>query len=129
MRGTGRLVVRALSSGLLVVVMNASPQAQVPAPTAVPGFYAGLDKDAVAVKRGEAAFFRDCSFCHLPRIRKAGPLASPGPNLSGLLKDADKAREDRARQFIMTGSDRMPAWRYSLKPAEIDDLITYMRTQ
>lgn len=109
--------------------MNAAPQAQVPAPTAVPGFYAGLDKDALAVKRGEATFFRDCSFCHLPRIRKAGPLASPGPGLSGLLKDADKAREDRARQYIMTGSDRMPGWRHSLKPAEIDDVIAYLRTQ
>ena len=128
MTGTRRLIVGTLSSGLFLLVVNASLTAQTPAPTAVPGYYAGLDKTTAAVKRGENTFYRDCSFCHATRIRKGGDQPAPAPSLSGLLKNADKAREDRAREYIMTGSDRMPAWRHSLKPAEIDELIAFLKT-
>ena len=40
-----------------------------------------------------------------------GPAEECGPN------------SRRAREQIMNGSDRMPAWKYKFKPAEIDDLI------
>ena len=32
------------------------------------------------------------------------------------------------RAFIVNGTDRMPAFKYYLKPAEIDAIIAYVRT-
>ena len=117
-----------ISSVLLMVLAAVSLRAQQPPPTAIPGFLASLDSTTAQLRRGETTFYRDCSLCHLPRIRKEGTTPGPGPNLSGLLKTADKAFEGRVREFIMNGSDRMPAWKYSLKPAEIDDVIAYVKT-
>lgn len=127
MLGRGRALLL-ISSVLLVIPATVSLQAQQPPPTVIPGYLAGLDTNAAQLRRGEATFYRDCSLCHLPRIRKGGTTPGPGPSLSGLLKTADKAFEGRVREFIMIGSDRMPGWQYSLKPAEIDDVIAYVKT-
>jgi mono/diheme cytochrome c family protein len=32
------------------------------------------------------------------------------------------------RAFIVNGTDRMPAFKYYLKPAEIDAIVAYLRT-
>jgi mono/diheme cytochrome c family protein len=124
-RGIGLLVT---FSVLLIVPVQVLPQAQQPLPTAVPGFYDALDKNAVAVRQGEATFYQRCSLCHLPRIRKAGTTPGPAPSLTGLLKGADKEEENRVRSYILKGSNLMPGWQYSLKPAEIDEVIAYLKT-
>lgn len=124
-RGIGLL---AICSVLLIFSVKVSLQAQQPLPTAVPGFYDGLDKTAVAVRQGEATFYQRCSLCHLPRIRKAGTTPGPAPSLTGLLKGADKEEENRVRSYILKGSNLMPGWQYSLKPAEIDEVIAYLKT-
>jgi mono/diheme cytochrome c family protein len=33
------------------------------------------------------------------------------------------------REFIQTGTDRMPGFRYSLQPKQIDAVIQYLKTQ
>lgn len=124
-RGIGLL---AICSVLLMFPMKVSPQAQQPPRTVVPGFYDALDKNAVAVRQGEATFYQRCSLCHLPRIRKAGTTPGPAPSLTGLLKGADKEEENRVRSYILKGSNLMPGWQYSLKPAEIDEVIAYLKT-
>ena len=128
MTGSRVLVPLTIASVLLIFPKAVSPQSQQPPPTAVPGFYDGLDKNAVAMRRGESTFYQRCSLCHLPRIRKATTTPGPGPSLTGILQGADKERENRVRDVILQGSDRMPGWRYSFKPAELDDLIAYLKT-
>jgi mono/diheme cytochrome c family protein len=106
----------------------ASAQSQQVPVTAIPGFYEGLDATQATLRRGESTFYQRCSFCHLPRIRKAATTPGPAPSLSGLLKGATPEREALAREYILKGSDRMPGWQYALKPAQIDELIAYMKT-
>ncbi len=113
---------------LLVFPMTAAPQSQQPPPTAIPGFYDDLDKNAVGARRGEAMFYQRCSLCHLPRIRKGGTTPGPAPSLTGLLKGADRELEARVREYILKGSEKMPGWQYSLKPAQLDDVIAYLKT-
>lgn len=128
MKGSRTIGWLVISSALLIFPPKVSSQSQQTQPTAVPGFYDHLDKGTAALRRGEATFYQRCSLCHLPRIRKERTTPGPGPSLTGLLKNADKERETKVRDRILTGSDNMPGWRYSLKPAEIDDLITYLKT-
>lgn len=129
MKGSRKMVLLLIASVLLVFPLKVSFHAQqAPPRTAVPGFYNELEKNAAATRRGEATFYQRCSLCHLPRIRKPATTPGPAPSLAGVLKGADRELENRARDFIMKGSDRMPGWQYSLKPAEMDDLMTYLRT-
>ena len=128
MKGSREIVLLSILSVLLIFPMEVSPQSQQPPRTAVPGFYSGVDNKAVAVRRGEATFYQRCSLCHLPRIRKPGTTPGPGPSLMGILKGADREKEEAVRDHVMTGSDKMPGWQYSLKQAAIDDLMTYLKT-
>jgi len=75
--------------------------------------------------RGEGIFLQHCSLCHLPKLVK--PHKSVGPSLTGVLKDASPEQEKAIREFILTGTDNMPGFRYGLKPAEVDDLIAYIK--
>jgi hypothetical protein len=47
--------------------------------------------------------------------------------LSGVLKDASPDQEKAIRQFILTGTENMPGFRYGLKPSELDDIIAYLK--
>lgn len=125
-RSFPRLVL--LSLGLLVIPSAALPQSTAVPPTAIPGFYDGLDANAARLRRGESTFYQRCSLCHLPRIRKAGTTPGPAPSLSGVLKGATPEREKLVRDYILRGSDRMPGWQYAFSPAQLDDLIAYMKT-
>jgi len=128
MKGSRQIVWLLISLVLLIFPMKVSPQSQQPPRTVVPGFYGDLDDKAAAMRRGEGIFYQRCSLCHLPRIRKPGTTPGPAPSLTGILKDADRRKEDAVRDHIMTGSDKMPGWQYSLKPAQMDDLIAYLKT-
>ena len=48
-----------------------------------------------------------------------------GPMLN---KSAAAGNDEVMRAFIVNGSDRMPGFKYYLKPAEIDAIIAYVRT-
>lgn len=117
-----------ISSVLLLFPMSASSQAQQPPRTAVPGFNQGVDSNTLTMRRGEALFYQRCSLCHLPRIRKPQTTPGPAPSLTGILKNADKDQEIAVRNQIMKGTERMPGWQYGLKPGQMDDLITYLKT-
>jgi mono/diheme cytochrome c family protein len=113
---------------VLLTLSSVAAHAQQPAPTVVPGYYQELDSSATALRRGEALFYQRCSLCHLPRIRKDKTTPGPAPSLTGILKGADKDLENSVREVIMKGSLRMPGWQYALKPAQMDELITYLKT-
>jgi mono/diheme cytochrome c family protein len=76
--------------------------------------------------RGEGLFLQHCALCHSAKLVK--PHKSVGPSLSGVLKDASPNQEKAIRQFILTGTENMPGFRYGLKPNELDDIIAYVKT-
>jgi mono/diheme cytochrome c family protein len=76
--------------------------------------------------RGEGLFLQHCALCHSPKLVK--PHKPVGPSLSGVLKDADADQEKAIREFILTGTEKMPGFRYGLKPSELDDIIAYIKT-
>jgi mono/diheme cytochrome c family protein len=72
--------------------------------------------------RGRQVFAQSCGVCHLQPslgVKTYGPM---------LNKAAAGGSDDVMRALIVNGSERMPAFKYYLKPAEIDAIIAYVRT-
>ncbi len=71
---------------------------------------------------GRQVFAQSCGICHLQPslgVKTYGPL---------LNKATAAGNDEVMRAFIVNGTDRMPAFKYYLKPAEIDAIIAYVRT-
>lgn len=76
-----------------------------------------------AEKTGQKLFFQRCAACHLGGAPRYETYAPP------LYNDLVAARGDDAlRKFIMEGSPRMPGWRYTLKPADVEKILAYLKT-
>src|SRR5499433_2352071 len=73
-------------------------------------------------KMGRQVFAQSCGVCHLPPSLGAKTY---GPALN---KDAGGGDDDVMREFITNGTPRMPAFKYFLKPEQIEAIISYMRT-
>jgi len=91
---------------------------------AAPAAYAQqAGRDLNEVQRlGRQVFAQSCGICHLQPslgVKTYGPL---------LNKAAAGGNDEVMRAFIVNGTDRMPAFKYYLKPAEIDAIIAYVRT-
>jgi len=71
---------------------------------------------------GRRVFAQSCGVCHLPPVLGARTY---GPRLD---KDAGGGDDDVMREFITNGTPRMPAFKYYLKPDEIEAIISYVRT-
>ena len=108
---------------------NILKKTEVSSPTIVRTEY---DMDKVATPpslsadevRGRQLFVQRCAICH-------DPLGQPSyPNTPGPWVDAATVRslgEDTVRSQIMMGSARMPGWQYTLDPAEIDQVIAFLK--
>src|SRR6267143_2462488 len=71
---------------------------------------------------GRQVFAQSCGICHLQPslgVKTYGPV---------LNKTAAAGNDEVMRAFIVNGTDRMPAFKYYLKPAEIDAIVAYLRT-
>ena len=71
---------------------------------------------------GRQVFAQSCGICHLQPslgVKTYGPM---------LNKAATAGNDEVMRAFIVNGTDRMPAFKYYLKPAEIDAIIAYVKT-
>jgi len=75
---------------------------------------------------GREVLVQHCSLCHLPQLPR--PRDSYGPSLSGVLKDSTPADEQAIRTMILKGDAKMPGFQYALKPAEVADLIAFLKT-
>ena len=74
-------------------------------------------------KEGRQAFQRKCAICHVPGSSIAEPYA---PKLA---KGLIEGNEKDVRELIMNGSGpRMPGWKYTLQPDQIDNVIEYLKT-
>ena len=72
--------------------------------------------------RGRQIFAQSCGICHL---QPSLGVKTYGPPLN---KTAAGGSDEVMRAVIVNGTDRMPAFKYYLKPAEIDAIIAYLRT-
>src|SRR6266481_325350 len=71
---------------------------------------------------GRQVFAQSCGICHLQPslgVKTYGPM---------LNKAATAGNDEVMRAFIGNGTERMPAFKHYLKPAEIDAIIAYVRT-
>jgi mono/diheme cytochrome c family protein len=71
---------------------------------------------------GRQVFAQSCGICHLQPVLG---VKTYGPPLN---KTAAAGSNDAMRAIITNGSERMPAFKHYLKPAEIDAIIAYVRT-
>ena len=71
---------------------------------------------------GRQVFAQSCGICHLQPVLG---VKTYGPPLN---KTAAAGSDDAMRAIIANGSERMPAFRHYLKPAEIDAIVAYIRT-
>ncbi len=82
--------------------------------------------------RGRALYNQNCRLCHSPK--PVGPKNpnledNVGANLAGVFRPPRSRPEVVVRTFIQQGiADKMPGFRYGLKPAEIDAIIAYLKT-
>ena len=71
---------------------------------------------------GRQIITQNCNVCHLP----GNPgNATYGPPLN---KTAANGDDKLMKEIIQNGLVRMPAWKYTLKDSDIDDVIAYART-
>jgi mono/diheme cytochrome c family protein len=79
----------------------------------------GLDGTQV---QGRNLLAQSCGICHLQPAMGAKTYGPP-------LNRATAAGNDEAiRVIVVNGTERMPAFKYYLKPAEIDAIIAYLKT-
>jgi mono/diheme cytochrome c family protein len=71
---------------------------------------------------GRQIFAQSCGICHL---QPSLGVKTYGPKLD---KASTAGNDEVMRAFILNGSDRMPAFKHYLRPAEIDSIIAYLRT-
>ncbi|MBI3376517.1 MAG: c-type cytochrome [Betaproteobacteria bacterium] len=71
---------------------------------------------------GRQIFAQSCGICHLQPARNANTYGPP------LNKASAAGNDELMRAFIVNGTGRMPAFKYYLKPAEIDAIVAYVKT-
>jgi len=74
--------------------------------------------------RGRALWLQRCAYCHdgvgTPTYKTLGPWLD--------VETLRPEREASVRQFIATGSTRMPGFRYTLQPEQVDQLIAFLKS-
>jgi len=98
-------------STLLIVLAAAAPAA-----------YAQRGDLNETQQLGRQVFAQSCGICHL---QPSFGVKTYGPVLN---RDAAAGNDEVMRAFIANGTDRMPTFKYYLKPAEVDAIIAYLRT-
>jgi cytochrome c2 len=86
-----------------------------------------------ALAEGDAArgkeLFKTCAGCH----NTANDERKMGPSLRTLfgkvtLRNGKHVDDENVREIVLEGFNGMPSFRYSFRPAEIDDVMAYLHT-
>jgi mono/diheme cytochrome c family protein len=72
--------------------------------------------------QGRVLLAQSCGVCHLQPAMGAKTYGPP------LGKTTAAGNDEAMRIIIVNGTERMPAFKYYLKPSEIDAIIAYVRT-
>ncbi len=99
------------ASTLLLALAAAAPAAQAQ--------QSDLDETQ---RLGRQVFAQSCGICHL---QPSMGVKTYGPPLN---QASAGGNDEVMRVFIVNGSERMPAFKYYLKPGEINAIIAYLRT-
>jgi mono/diheme cytochrome c family protein len=73
-------------------------------------------------KLGQKLFYQSCVVCHTKPQITSGQY---GPVLS---KDSLGGQADVMREFIGTGTSRMPGFRFQFEPGQINAIVAYLKT-
>lgn len=73
-------------------------------------------------RQGRQLLAQSCGVCHLPPALNARTYGPP------LNKASANGDDTIMREYILSGTPRMPAFKHYLKDAEIDAIIAYVRT-
>lgn len=71
---------------------------------------------------GSRLFMQRCNVCHGAAMNS---MDAYGPFLT---RQRVEGRENQIRHVIMDGTERMPAFKYGLQPAQIDMIVDYLGT-
>ncbi|MGH9731983.1 MAG: c-type cytochrome [Candidatus Acidiferrales bacterium] len=87
------------------------------------------DSETADAVKGKQVYEQKCEICHY----SASVEKKIGLGLAGLMKrdkfrNGMKADDENLRRVIERGGKNMPRFRSSLKPAQIRDLIAYVKT-
>jgi cytochrome c len=86
--------------------------------------------NAAAVARGKSLFQQKCSVCHYD----TSDQKKIGPGLKGISKrgtftvNGNKISDESLTKWIENGDQLMPPFKDVLEPAQIKDLVTYVKT-
>jgi mono/diheme cytochrome c family protein len=98
-----------------------------PAKTAASG---GSKSSAAAVARGKDVFVKKCALCH----NADSDAKKIGPGLKGLSKrgtfsvNNNKVTTESLKTWIENGDSLMPPFKEVLEPAQISDVVAYVKT-
>ena len=106
-------MIRGVGIALLVLALPLGAWAQ-PAETGTP-----LNDTQ---KLGQRLFYQSCVVCHTKPQITSGQY---GPVLS---KDSLNGQEDVMREFISTGTSRMPGFKFQFEPTQINAIVAYLKT-
>jgi mono/diheme cytochrome c family protein len=126
--GVGWAVGLAALAGVAAGTVVVAQQAEVLTPKLVVTDY-DMQKMAAPTKltadefAGKKLFVQRCAVCH--SILGQPTVAVLGPWLDNTTL---KRGEAAVREKIMNGSPRMPGWRHTLAPAQIDQVVAYIKT-
>jgi mono/diheme cytochrome c family protein len=86
--------------------------------------------NAAAVSRGKTVFQQKCALCHYD----TSDQKKIGPGLKGLNKrgtfsvNGNKITDDSLKTWIENGDQLMPPFKDQLEPAQLKDVILYVKT-
>lgn len=72
---------------------------------------------------GKKLVAQRCSLCH---IAPSSVVKARAPELYA--ETVTRLGEDGVREQIMSGSPRMPSWKYTFQPTDVEKIIAYMKT-
>jgi cytochrome c len=98
-----------------------------PAKKAAPG---GAGKNSAAAARGKETFEKKCAVCHYAD----SDAKKIGPGLKGISKrgtftvNNNKVTDESLKTWIENGDTLMPPFKEVLEPAQIKDVVAYVKT-
>jgi cytochrome c len=80
--------------------------------------------------RGKAIFQEKCALCHNAETaeRKIGPGLKGFNQRGTFTSDDSKVTDESLKKFIEAGKGMMPAFKDTLEPAKLQDVIAYVKT-
>jgi mono/diheme cytochrome c family protein len=115
--------------GIAALAITTALAAQEPSAKA-PAKKSSNGANAAAVERGKELFDKKCAICHYADNGQK----KIGPGLKGLSKrgtftvNDNKVTDESLKTWIENGDTQMPPFKDVLEPAQIKDLIAYVKT-